>query len=254
MSLKVRLIPCLDIDCGQVVKGKKFRNMQSMGDPFTLLKDYNEQDADELIVLDISATLEGRVNLLPRLKSFCQEKTIPLTVGGGIRSLEEAKVLFDNGADRVSLNSILYSNLKVCEQIAGRYGSQAVIASLDFKKQAGTQWLCFKNAGRLETSEYLIEMAKRCAQAGAGELLLTSIDQDGSMAGYDIEAILNVSKAVDIPMIASGGAGSVEHLIDGYAAGATGFLIASKFHLKEWTLKELAEQLSFRGTPVRRKA
>ena len=253
MSLKVRLIPCLDIDCGQVVKGKKFQNMQSMGDPFALLKEYNDQEADELVVLDISATLQGRVNLLPRLKDFCQEKSIPLTVGGGIRSLEEAIVLFDNGADRVSLNSILYSDLIVCEQIASRFGSQAVIASLDFKKQAGSHWRCFKNAGRSETSEDLIDMAKRCAEAGAGELLLTSMDQDGTMAGYDLEAISNVAEAVDIPMIASGGAGLIDHLSVAYAAGASGFLIASKFHLKEWTVKELAEQLNFRGTPVRRR-
>lgn len=243
MSLKARIIPCLDVDKGRVVKGKNFINLVNMGDPLELLKKYCEDDADEIMILDISASLEDRKNLVSKISAFSKIKDRPLTVGGGIKTLDDAKVLFDSGADRVSLNSILFENIKVCTEIANLFGSQAVIAALDYFKSDSNQWICKKLSGKVQTQNKMLEMAKICQEAGAGELLLTSIDRDGTKQGYDTNSIKAVTESVNIPVIASGGAGQISDLAKAYQAGATGFLVASKLHSREWNVNEMKKEL-----------
>jgi len=251
MSLCARVIPCLDVDQGKVVKGKNFVNLVDMGDPLQLLKKYCVDDADEIMILDISASLEGRKNLVGQISAFSQIKDRPLTVGGGIKNLDDAKALFDSGADRVSLNSILFENIELCSQIAAIFGSQAVIAALDYFKAPSNQWICKKLSGKIQTEVKMLDMVKRCEQAGAGELLLTSIDRDGTKQGYDTQSIQAVTDLVKIPVIASGGAGKIDDLAAAYLSGATGFLVASKLHSQEWTIKQVRSDLKNLGVSVR---
>ncbi len=251
MSLRARVIPCLDIDQGKVVKGRNFINLVQMGEPLQLLRKYCEEDADEIMILDISATFDGRKNLVSQVSAFSKIKDRPLTVGGGIKSLDDAKALFDSGADRVSLNSILFENIHLCSQIAAIFGSQAVIAALDYFKSSSSDWICKKLSGKVQTEVQMLEMAKLCEQAGAGELLLTSIDRDGTKQGYDTESIQAATGLVKIPVIASGGAGRIEDLAEAYQSGATGFLVASKLHSGEWSINQVRKELKELSVSVR---
>jgi cyclase len=241
----------LDVDQGKVVKGKNFVNLVNMGDPLQLLRKYCEDDADEIMILDISASLDGRKNLVSQISAFSKIKDRPLTVGGGIKCLDDAKALFDSGADRVSLNSILFENIELCSQIANIFGSQAVIAALDYFRLPTGTWICKKLSGKIRTEVEMLEMAKRCERAGAGELLLTSIDRDGTKQGYDTESVQAVTGRVKIPVIASGGAGQIEDLAQAYKSGATGFLVASKLHSQEWTINQVRLDLKKLGVSVR---
>ncbi len=249
--LAKRIIPCLDMTQGKVVKGIQFVNFRDAGDPVKLAKEYDKQGADELVFLDITATVENRNILLDVVRRTAEVVTIPFSVGGGIRTVEDMRMILRTGADKVSVNTGAFKNPQLISDCAKEFGSQCVVLSLDAKK-VGKDWNVFINGGRSDTGMPAVEWAKKATELGAGEILLTSIDTDGTKKGFNVELTRKVSQAVSIPVIASGGAGKLEDFVEIFNKGfADAALAASLFHFKELTIKEVKDYLNERDIPVR---
>ena len=252
--LKKRIIPCLDVNKGRVVKGVNFVNLRDEGDPVDLAKYYNEEGADELVFLDITASVEDRDIILDIVKDTADQVFIPLTIGGGIRNLDDIRKILMAGADKVSINSAAVKNPEIIKKGANKFGSQCIVVAIDAKKNDENNWEVFIHGGRKSTGIDVIKWAKRVERLGAGEILLTSMDKDGTQNGYDIDLLKKVSEEVTIPVIASGGAGSPEHLKDAILKGkADAVLAASIFHEKEYTIEEVKDYLASNGIPVRKR-
>jgi len=249
--LSKRIIACLDVKNGQVVKGVNFEGLRNAGDPAELAERYNEEGIDEVVILDVTATIEGRRALAATVSAVAKRIFIPLTVGGGIRSEDDAAAAIDAGAEKVSLNTAALTDPPLITRLASRYGSQAAIVAIDAKWVDGRA-LVYVRSGQSGTEREAVEWAKEAADRGAGEILLTSIDRDGTKKGFDCELTAAVSRAVPIPVIASGGAGSLEHFTEVFIDGcADAALAASIFHFSEHAVRDLKELLRDRGIPVR---
>lgn len=250
--LAKRIIPCLDVAKGRVVKGVRFENLVDAGDPVEVAKAYEEQGADELVFLDISASYEGRSIMIDVVRRVAEQVFMPFTVGGGIRDIEDIRKLLLAGADKVSINTAAVKNPGLIRESAIRFGSQCIVVAIDAKRKA-SGWEVYINGGRTPTGLDAVEWAKKVASFGAGEILLTSIDADGTKSGYDVELTRAVAESVNIPVIASGGAGTFEHFYSVFTDGkADAALAASLFHFKEISIHELKEYLHSKGIPVRR--
>ncbi|HEY5575832.1 MAG TPA: imidazole glycerol phosphate synthase subunit HisF [Clostridiaceae bacterium] len=251
--LTKRIIPCLDVNMGRVVKGVNFVNLKDVGDPVEIAKFYNEEGADELVFLDITASNEGRKTMIDVVKRTAEKVFIPLTVGGGISSLEDIKNILRAGADKVSLNSSAIKNPQLVKEASDRYGAQCVVVAVDAKmREDKSGWNVYINGGRIDTGLDALDWVKKAESLGAGEILLTSMDADGTKAGYDIALTKAVSSAVNIPIIASGGAGKIEDFFEVFdKSGADAALAASLFHYRELSIKEVKEYLDKKGVPVR---
>lgn len=246
-----RIIPCLDVKNGRVVKGVSFVDLRDAGDPVECAAAYDNQGADELVLLDITATHEGRSTMIDIVSRVADTVFIPFTVGGGIRTVDDFKELLRAGADKISVNSAAVRNPDLINEAAYKFGSQCVVCAIDAKRN-GASWEVYLNGGRIPTGIDAIEWAREAQQRGAGEILLTSMDQDGQKAGYDIELTGTVSENVSIPVIASGGAGKAEHFLDAFTKGkADAVLAASLFHFNELPVPELKKYLNQQGIPVR---
>jgi len=253
MTLTKRIIPCLDVKDGRVVKGIQFVQLRDAGDPVELARFYDEQGADELVFLDISASVEGRKTMIEVVKDVASELAIPFTVGGGINSLEDMKKILRAGADKVSLNTAAVLNPDLILDGAGYFGSQCIVVAIDakFDSELGT-WRVYTHGGRKPTEKMAVEWAMEAANLGAGEILLTSMDSDGEKNGFDLDLTQAVSKAVPIPVIASGGAGKAEHFEEAFLAGkADAALAASIFHYKETSVHEVKSYLREKGVSIR---
>ena len=249
--LKKRIIPCLDVKDGRVVKGVHFENLRDAGDPVELASRYEEEGADELVFLDISATPEGRETIINVVRETASVLSIPLTVGGGVRTLDHFAKLLSSGADKVSVNTAAVKNPELITVASSEFGSQAVVVAIDAKR-VGDKWEVYVSAGKVPTGLDAVEWAKRVEELGAGEILLTSIDYDGTQRGYDLELTRAISEAVSIPVIASGGAGSPEHIYEAFVKGkADAALAASIFHYGKHSIMEVKRYLYERGVPVR---
>lgn len=249
--LTKRIIPCLDIKNGRTVKGVNFEGLRDAGDPVELAKRYSEEGADELVFLDITATLEKRKTLVELVKRIAAEINIPFTVGGGIKTVDEIEELLKSGADKVSLNSSIVKDPELINKASATFGAQAIVAAVDAKKN-GDFWNVYIKGGTEDTGLDALEWMKEVEQRGAGEILLTSMDRDGTKAGFDIELLKKVNKLVRIPVIASGGAGSIEHCIDAVKlANVDAVLAASIFHFKEIEIKDLKKQMQRSGIDMR---
>ena len=247
-----RIIACLDVRDGCVVKGINFEDLRTAGDPAALARRYNQDGIDELVILDVTATIEGRRALQETIRAVSRELFIPLVVGGGIRSEADAGAAVDAGADKVSLNTAALENPSVLTRLADRYGSQAVVVAIDAKRENG-RYAVFKRSGRAPAGRDAVDWAREAERRGAGEILLTSIDRDGTRSGFDCELTAAVSDAVSIPVIASGGAGTFEHFFDVFTTGrAEAALAASVFHYSEHPVADLKAYLWSRGIEVRR--
>ncbi|HHH37016.1 MAG TPA: imidazole glycerol phosphate synthase subunit HisF [Epsilonproteobacteria bacterium] len=248
-----RIIPCLDVDNGRVVKGINFVGLRDAGDPVEVAKRYNEEGADELTFLDIGASHEGRDTIVDVVKKVAQEVFIPLTVGGGIRKLEDIYSLLNVGCDKVSINSAAIDRPDFINEGAKRFGSQCIVVAIDAKRVSKDNWNIFVHGGRKDTGIDAIEWAKEVYERGAGELLVTSMDADGTKAGFDNELNRRIDEVVNIPIIASGGAGTMEHIRDAFTLGhADAALAASIFHFKEIDIMDLKHYLLSQNIPVRR--
>jgi cyclase len=246
-----RIIACLDVRDGRVVKGVNFDDLREAGDPAALAARYDAEGIDELVVLDVTATLEGRRALLDTIRAVSNRLFIPLTVGGGIRSLDDARAVVEAGADKVSLNSAALRTPGIITELANRYGSQAVLVAIDARRGPDGYEVLSRSATALEPRE-AVPWAREAAERGAGEILLTSIDRDGTKAGFDCPLTSAVSRAVSIPVIASGGAGSPEHFAEVFSDGrADAALAASIFHFSEHAISDLKQYLAARGVPMR---
>ncbi|WP_200762951.1 imidazole glycerol phosphate synthase subunit HisF [Nitrosophilus alvini] len=245
-----RIIPCLDVKDGRVVKGVNFVGLRDAGDPVEVAKRYNEEGADEITFLDITATHENRDTIVHIVEEVAKEVFIPLTVGGGIRELDDIYRLLNVGCDKVSVNSAAIKRPEFVDEGAKRFGSQCIVVAIDAKK-TGDGWNVFINGGRIDTGKDVIEWAKEVYNRGAGEILLTSMDADGTTTGYDLPLTKAVSEAVDIPVIASGGAGTMEHIKDAFLNGADAALAATIFHYRQIDIMELKRYLYKEGIPVR---
>jgi len=249
--LAKRIIPCLDVKDGRTVKGTNFVNLRDAGDPVELASEYSRQGADELVFLDITATNEKRKTLVQLVKRIAQQIDIPFTVGGGINSIHDIEVLLESGADKVSINTYAVRNPEILAESAKRFGSQCIVLAIDAKK-INKKFKVFLNGGRVETELDAVEWARRGAEMGAGEILLTSMDADGTKSGFDLELTKAVSEIVKIPVIASGGAGEPIHFRDVFLYGmADAALAASVFHFRNIEIQALKEYLSSNGIPVR---
>lgn len=249
--LKKRIIPCLDIKNGRVVKGINFKDIKDAGNPIRLAQRYMKEGADELVFLDITATLEKRKTLAELVNRIASEINIPFTVGGGINSLEDAKVIINSGADKISINSSAIQNPKLIKEIANEFGSQCVVLAID-TKFVENHWIVFKNGGNIKTELNAIEWAETGVELGAGEILLTSMNNDGTQSGFAIEIIQQISEKVSIPVIASGGAGKKQDFADVFhETKATGALAASVFHYGQIPIPELKQFLNKQNIPVR---
>ena len=248
-----RIIPCLDVNNGRVVKGVNFVNLVDAGDPVEIAAAYDKAGADELVFLDITATSDARGTVVDMVRRVAEKVFIPFTVGGGIRTVEDFKMLLREGADKISINSAAINNPNLISEAADKFGSQCVVVAIDAKRRAdGSGWNVYKNGGRIDTGLDAIEWAMKAERLGAGEILLTSMDCDGTKAGYDLEVTSQIAKNVSIPVIASGGAGTMEHFYDALTiGGADAALAASLFHYKELEIMELKKYLSERGVSVR---
>jgi cyclase len=252
--LTKRIIPCLDIDRGRVVKGVHFEQLRDAGDPVEVARRYEADGADELVFLDISATHEGRDILLDTVRRVSEEVFMPFTVGGGIRTLDDATMLIQAGAEKVSVNSSAVRNPELVTQIARKFGRCATVVNIDPKrvtKNGHVTWEVFVRGGREGTGLEAVSWAKRVEELGAGEIVLTSMDADGTKAGYDLEMTGAVANAVRIPVVASGGAGEPEHLAAAFRAGADAALAASIFHYDEYSIPVTKRYLAERGIPIR---
>ncbi len=249
--LKNRLIPCLDVKNGRVVKGVNFENLVDAGDPIAQARFYYEQGADEICFLDISASEENRGVILDVVKKVAQVCFIPFTVGGGIREIQDFSNLLKCGADKVSINSAAINNPDLITQAANKFGSQCVVVAIDAKKNSEGNFEIFSHGGKKPTGVDATKWAKKVAELGAGEILLTSMDRDGTKQGYDLELIKKITSEVSIPVIASGGVGNLQHLSDGLKAGASAVLAASIFHFKEYSIKQAKEFLLEQSVAIR---
>jgi len=251
VSLARRVIPCLDVDAGRVVKGVSFVDLVDAGDPAGLAAVYDAEGADELVFLDITATVEARATLFDVVARTAEQVFIPLTVGGGVRSAQDVRRLLNAGADKVSINTAAVQDPGVVEDAAGRFGAQCIVVAIDAKRSGG-RWEVFTHGGRRATGLDAVEWARRMQAAGAGEILLTSMDRDGTRAGFDLALTRAVAEAVDVPVIASGGVGNLEHLAAGVLEGkADAVLAASIFHYGEYTVRQAKELMAARGIEVR---
>jgi cyclase len=252
MSVLKRVIPCLDVDKGRVVKGTNFVGLRDAGDPVELAERYDAEGADELVFLDITASHEQRDTIVRLARSTADNVFIPFTIGGGIRSREDAQAVLDAGADKVSVNSAAVRRPDLVEELADTFGAQCVVVAIDAKRIPEGGYEVFLNGGRVATGNDAVEWAREAAERGAGEILLTSMDRDGTKDGYDIELTRAVADSVDIPVIASGGAGRLEHLSEAISrARADAVLCASIFHYGEYRVREAKEHLRAAGIPVR---
>ncbi len=252
MTLAKRIIPCLDVDKGRVVKGVQFLDIRDAGDPVEVAKRYDQQGADEITFLDITASHEGRDTTLKTVERMASEVFVPLTVGGGIRKLEDIRNLLNAGADKVSINSAAVYDPDFVRAAADRFGSQCIVVAIDAKRIAPNKWDIFTHGGRKDTGIDAVEWAIKMAQYGAGEILLTSMDADGTKNGYDLGVVRAVSDAVSVPVIASGGVGNLQHLADGILQGrADAVLAASIFHFGEYTVPQAKAFLSEQGIVMR---
>ncbi len=255
MGLAKRIIPCLDVTAGRVVKGVKFVGLRDAGDPVEIAHRYNEQGADELTFLDITASSDGRDLILSMVEAVASQVFIPLTVGGGVRSVEDVQRLLSAGADKVSINTSAVQNPQLVKDAAARYGSQCIVVAVDVKRVPGDgppRWEVYTHGGRKPAGLDALEWGRRMEAAGAGEILLTSMDRDGTRSGFDIEVTRAFSDALTIPLVASGGVGNLDHLADGVLAGhADAVLAASIFHYGEFTVRQAKEHMAKRGIEVR---
>jgi cyclase len=249
--LAKRIIPCLDVKDGRVVKGTQFVNLKDAGDPVENAKAYDQQGADEIAFLDITASYERRDILIDIVRRTAEEIFIPLTVGGGVRKLEDIRKLLKAGADKVSINTAALKSPNLIERASKRFGSQCIVIAIDAKRK-GESWEVYTHGGRVPTGMDAVLWAKRMEETGAGEILLTSMDRDGTKDGYDIELTRTISEQVGIPVIASGGVGTLEHLYEGLALGkADAVLAASIFHYREYTISQVKSFLKEKGVVVR---
>ena len=250
--LAKRIIPCLDVNKGRVVKGVNFVNLVDAGDPVEAAKAYDEAGADELVFLDITASAEDREIILDVVKETAETVFMPLTVGGGVRTLEDIRKLLESGADKVSINTAAVKDPSLVESAAVRFGSSTIVVAIDAKRIGESKWEVYIHGGRTPTGIDAVEWAKAVEDLGAGEILLTSMDRDGTKNGYDIPLTKAVSEAVSIPVIASGGAGNKHHFYQAFAEGkADAALAASLFHFKQLTIAEVKEFLKEKGIPIR---
>ncbi|HNS33238.1 MAG TPA: imidazole glycerol phosphate synthase subunit HisF [bacterium] len=248
----VRIIPCLDVKDGSVVKGVHFENLVGAGDPVQQASFYSREKADELVFLDISATIEGRKTMLDVVRKVAEVVFIPLTVGGGINSIDDIEKLLKAGADKISINTAAVKNPSLIEAGAKKFGSQCIVVAIDGKRVASRKWEVYIESGKTPTGLDVVDWAKKTERLGAGEILLTSIDMDGTQKGYDIEMTRTVSENVNIPVIASGGAGTLEHLCEVVKEGnASAVLIASLLHFRKYSVTEIKSFLMKRGVEVR---
>lgn len=248
-----RIIPCLDVNGGRVVKGVNFVDLKDAGDPVEIARAYDVAGADELVFLDITASCEARDTVVDMVRAVAANVFIPFTVGGGIRTVEDFKRLLREGADKISVNSAAIDRPELITEAADKFGSQCVVVAIDAKRREDGGWNIFKHGGRLDTGLDAIEWAKKAEALGAGEILLTSMDCDGTKAGYDVALTRAVADAVSIPVIASGGAGTMEHFYDALTKGrADAALAASLFHYKELEICQVKNYLAERGISVRR--
>lgn len=247
-----RIIPCLDVKDGRVVKGVNFVNLQDAGDPVEIAAAYDRAGADEVVFLDITASSDNRATVADMVRRVAEKVFIPFTVGGGIRTVEDFKLLLRKGADKISVNSAAIMNPGLIAEAADKFGSQCVVVAIDAKRQPDGSFHIYKNGGRVDMGMDAVEWAIRAEKLGAGEILLTSMDCDGTKGGYDIALTKAVSQAVRIPVIASGGAGTCEHFYEALTeGGAEAALAASLFHYKELEIREVKEYLRTKGVPVR---
>lgn len=250
--LTKRIIPCLDVTAGRVVKGVNFVELKDAGDPVEIARRYNDQGADELTFLDITASSDQRDLILNIIEDVSSQVFIPLTVGGGVRTVEDVRRLLNAGADKVSINTSAVTNPQLVADASSRYGSQCIVVAIDAKQVSPGRWEIFTHGGRNATGLEVIEWVRKMAQLGAGEILLTSMDKDGTKSGFDLELTRAVSDAVNIPVIASGGVGNLQHLADGVQQGhADAVLAASIFHYGEYTVQQAKKFMSERNIPVR---
>ena len=250
-TLAKRIIPCLDVKDGRTVKGVNFEGLRDAGDPVELARRYAEEGADELVFLDITATKEKRKTLVSLVRSIAKELSIPFTVGGGIGSTDQIEELLHAGADKISMNSAIVRNPSLVNHAADRFGSQCIVAAID-AKQSNSHWEVFTKGGSENTGLDAVEWAEEAERRGAGEILLTSMDRDGTKEGFDIELLQKVNDTVSIPVIASGGAGTIEHCIEAILAGRSdAILAASIFHFNEIEISKLKEELHKSNIPVR---
>lgn len=249
-----RIIPCLDVNGGRVVKGVNFVNLRDAGDPVEIAAAYDRAGADEVVFLDITASSDGRETVVEMVRKVAQKVFIPFTVGGGIRTVDDFRALLREGADKISVNSAAIERPELISEAADKFGSQCVVVAIDARRRAdGSGWNIYKNGGRVDMGIDAVEWAMQADRLGAGEILLTSMDCDGTKAGYDIELTRQIAENVSVPVIASGGAGTMEHFYDALTAGkADAALAASLFHYKEMEIMDLKNYLAGRGVPVRR--
>ena len=251
--LTKRIIPCLDVKDGRVVKGVNFVNLRDEGDPVELARFYDDEGADELVFLDITATHEKRDTIVDLAEKTASQVFMPFTIGGGIRTVEDMKLILRAGADKISINSAAVKNPDIITEGARKFGSQCIVVAIDAKKKDGDGWEVFTHGGRRGTGLDVLEWAAQVENLGAGEILLTSMDCDGTRDGYDIELLERISEVVSIPVIASGGAGKPEHLKEAIKKGkADAVLAASIFHEREYSISEVKDYLADEGIPVRR--
>lgn len=248
-----RIIPCLDVHNGRVVKGVNFVNLRDAGDPVEIAVAYDKAGADEVVFLDITASSDARNTVVDMVRRVAENVFIPFTVGGGIRTVDDFKVLLREGADKISINSSAINRPELISEAADKFGSQCVVVAIDAKKRAdGSGWNIYKNGGRVDVGIDAVEWAEKVCRMGAGEILLTSMDCDGTKAGYDIELTRAIAEAVSVPVIASGGAGTMEHFYEALTDGkADAALAASLFHYKELEIREVKEYLREKGLSVR---
>lgn len=247
-----RIIPCLDVKNGRVVKGVNFVNFKDAGDPAEVGAAYDKSGADELVFLDITASSDARATAVEMVRKVAEKVFIPFTVGGGIRTVEDFKAILREGADKVSVNSAAIMNPRLIADAADKFGSQCVVVAIDAKRRAGGGWNIYKNGGRIDMGIDAVEWAMKAESLGAGEILLTSMDGDGTKAGYDLELTKQISDNVSVPVIASGGAGTMEHFYEAFTKGkADAALAASLFHFKELEIRDLKRYLREKGIPVR---
>ena len=248
--LKNRIIPCLDVKNGRVVKGINFVDLKDAGDPVEQAKIYSDGGADEICFLDITASNENRNTIYDVVEKTSKQCFVPLTVGGGVRSVEDINKLLNCGADKVSINTAAVQNEKVVVESSKKFGSQCIVVAIDAKKN-GENWEIFTHGGRKSTGINVIDFALKMEKCGAGELLVTSMDKDGTQSGYDIDLMKKISSNVNIPIIASGGVGTLDHLVDGIKSGASAVLAASIFHYGTYSVNEAKEYLASKDIPVR---